>query len=388
MKKNILFLGAGYDNWKGGLYYVKNMLFSLLQYEKTKNIFHIYVLVNKKDYDVFRDYAHNYDNVTLIVNNTKKIELIRKKIRKTICTILNKSYVWDLSSGIMEKYNIDIVFPLTKIDYKYNERGVNWIPDFQCIHYPEFFENDDLSYRMRNNFEIAQKHSKLVLSSHDAFEDYKKIYPDYLNNVFIIPFVSAVEKGIVTDHEWEIIKQKYALSEMFFFVGNQFWPHKNHITVFKAINILKEKYHISVNVVCTGMLCEERNPEYSIKLKNYIQTNDLSREIKILGCIDRNEQLIIMEKSLAVIQPSLFEGWGTVVEDAKALNVPVVMSNIGVHFEQKIESSIIFEKEDDEQLAEILFEKWMVGRQVKNNDYNMLYYAGKYGEMIYDMLMS
>ena len=32
------------------------------------------------------------------------------------------------------------------------------------------------------------------------------------------------------------------------------------------------------------------------------------------------DQLRLMKESLGVIQPSLFEGWSTVIEDAKALN--------------------------------------------------------------------
>ena len=50
--------------------------------------------------------------------------------------------------------------------------------------------------------------------------------------------------------------------------------------------------------------------------------------------ISREDQLGLMRDSLAVVQPSLFEGWGTVVEDAKTLGVQVLCSDIEIHHEE------------------------------------------------------
>lgn len=386
MKKNILFLGAGYKGWKGGLYYVKNMIFSLLQYEKTADSFQIYILVNEQDYTVFEEYEKKYDNVILIINKQSFAVNFRKKVKKTYYNLAGISFEWELLTGIVEKYHIEIIFPLSKIDDKYIDKEVSWIPDFQPYHYPEFFSEQELEKRKGINLEIAQKHSKLILSSYDAYEDYKKLYPAYTHNVYVVPFVSAIDKALVSSEKWKTIRNKFLLPPKYFFVANQFWPHKNHITVFKALNILKSKYNVSVSLVCTGSLCKDRTPEYLDGLMNYISENDLEQEIKILGLIDREEQLLIMESCLAVVQPSLFEGWGTVVEDAKTLNVSVVMSDINVHYEQKTENCIIFQRENAEQLAEILLKKWEAGIQQQKDCYDFVQCAKEYGKMFYEAL--
>lgn len=387
MKKNILFLGVGYEGWKGGLYYVKNMLFSLLQYEKTEDSFQIYILVSETDYKVFEEYGKKYRNVEIIVEKHSFVEEMRKKIRKTYYDLLGKSFVWELSAGIVEKYHIDIIFPLSRIDDKYIDKEVLWIPDFQHFHYPEFFSEEELINRKKYNFEVAQKHKKLLLSSQDAYMDYKNVFSDHTQNVFVVPFTSAIDKILITDEEWESIRNKFSIPEKYFLVANQFWPHKNHITIFRAVNILKKRYNVSVNLVCTGALCEQRTPEHIAGLMNYIQENDLQQEIRILGLIDRAEQLILMERCLAVVQPSLFEGWGTVVEDAKTLNMPIIMSDIAVHYEQSVENCIIFEKENAEQLAEILLARWKIGKQ-EEISYDYVQCAKKYGRMFYDALQS
>ena len=63
-----------------------------------------------------------------------------------------------------------------------------------------------------------------------------------------------------------------------------------------------------------------------------------------------------MIHSAAVINPSLFEGWSTTVEEAKALDLNIILSDIPVHREQNPDRSIFFNARDPEQLAVILLE--------------------------------
>ena len=66
-------------------------------------------------------------------------------------------------------------------------------------------------------------------------------------------------------------------------------------------------------------------------LKKFVTDNNISENVLFLGFIDRKEQLKIMQHSEAVIQPSLFEGWSTVIEDARALNKYIIASDLRVH---------------------------------------------------------
>ena len=61
-----------------------------------------------------------------------------------------------------------------------------------------------------------------------------------------------------------------------------------------------------------------------------------------------------MRHSQAVIQPSLFEGWSTVIEDAVSLQVPVIASGLKVNKEQLGKDGCYFEPHDFEALAAIL----------------------------------
>jgi hypothetical protein len=59
-----------------------------------------------------------------------------------------------------------------------------------------------------------------------------------------------------------------------------------------------------------------------------------------------------MRQSLAVIQPSLFEGWSTVVEEVKSLGKTILLSDLPVHREQNPPSAEYFNPMDAVSLAE------------------------------------
>ena len=67
--------------------------------------------------------------------------------------------------------------------------------------------------------------------------------------------------------------------------------------------------------------------------------------------------MCLLKNAKAVIQPSCFEGWSTVIEDAKSLQVPVLASNIAVHIEQLEEKGFYFDPNDAVDLA-VLLEKF------------------------------
>jgi glycosyltransferase involved in cell wall biosynthesis len=75
-----------------------------------------------------------------------------------------------------------------------------------------------------------------------------------------------------------------------------------------------------------------------------VENLGLSEKIHFLGYIDKLDQLRIMAKAVAVIQPSLFEGGpgGGAVYDAVAAGVPAIVSNIGVNLEIGDEENVVF----------------------------------------------
>ena len=140
-------------------------------------------------------------------------------------------------------------------------------------------------------------------------------------------------------------------------IPNQFWIHKNHKVAFEAIKILRDR-HLDPYLVCTGHTSDVRQPGNFQLLCDYIKDHNLENRIRILGFIPRQEQLHIMRGAMAIVQPSLFEGWSTVVEDARALGIPLFLSDLPVHREQDPPGAVYFDPNNSEMLADELAKGW------------------------------
>lgn len=336
-KPGILFDVYMKENWIGGVYYTRSIIYSCTLNDAIMSKFELIVVVNektKKLFDLLKD------KVTLI-----EIYDTNKWIRSAKIYHIVKKYkvrwYYDLPQGKQGK-------PFKKI-------GIYWIPDLQHVRYPQFFGEEELKKRKKVFGDIAKSDSWLVLSSRDSLDDFKKEYPEYRCKVKVVHFVSYLDNELlqITEEMDNDIIRKYDLDKPYIYIPNQFWQHKNHIVVLKAIKILAEKDELKeYRFVFTGELRDHRNRGYYIKLKSIMEDKQIQERIKVLGFIDRAEQLVVMEHAALLVQPSLFEGWGTVVEDAKVFGKTIVLSNIPVHQEQRDDRCYLFDAEDPDDLID------------------------------------
>lgn len=248
---------------------------------------------------------------------------------------------------------VDFVYPCDySFNHEYNSlhklRKIYWIPDLQHKHLPQFFNQEDLDYRNRAIGVLASFKEKLVLSSESAKADFIKFFPDQNCDVQVVHFASVLPSFMQVDGD--VVKKKFGIDGPYFFSPNQFWAHKNHLVILKAIALLKNK-NLKYQVVFTGVEHDHRNLEYMETLRSYIAEENISEYVRFLGFIDRAEQLRLMKDARAVIQPSLFEGWSTVVEDAKAMEQTIILSNIDVHREQSGDRALYFDPHHACELA-------------------------------------
>lgn len=339
MKKSICINAINSTDWIGGLYYKRNMLYSLLQNQNITNEYNLVVWTNEESVEVFND--------------------MRQDVILCVCHSNNKFIRFLQLITVCRRYNVKYIFPIenNEVLRRLGVNAISWIPDFQHCHYPEFFSEEAIRNRNEKYRRIASG-QYLVLSSEDAKKDFLHFFPNYSCRIAVVPFVSYIEKMVRSlDYEKEKkFLQSHNLTQYCYYcVCNQFWKHKNHIVVFKAIKELAIKGLASnVKFVFTGQMSDDRNPAYINELRKYADDPLIKNRIIILGFLPREDQLIIIKNAKAVIQPSLFEGWGTVVEDSKVLDKTIFLSDISVHREQKSDKCILFNPNDYMELADII----------------------------------
>ena len=106
----------------------------------------------------------------------------------------------------------------------------------------------------------------------------------------------------------------------------------------------------------TGMPADHRdarNTALSALLQQMAQA-DVRQDIWLLGLVELQELHALLRGAAVVLQPSLFEGWSTTVQDARALGRPVICSNLAVHREQAPDAFGFIDPNNAETLAALL----------------------------------
>lgn len=334
-------------SWQGGLNYFKNLFNSI--YSLPNRQLDLIVFLGTKNLHLIADdlpavqmvFSSAFDRYSLLWWFRKFFQ--RLFYRDLILWFLIRQHKVDLLSH----FNESVLLKNTPI--------ISWIPDFQHIRLPNFFTQKEINAR-NTFFEFLAKSSNIIiLSSYAAKVDFINFSPTHADKARVLQFCinpNLKEKQTTTLEE---LQKRYQFKGDYFFLPNQFWVHKNHQVVIDALS-LAVKIDKKVQVICTGNTNDYRQPKNFKNLQKQIKTLKLDKNFRILGLVPYEDLISLMRSSIAVINPSRFEGWSTTVEESRLLEKIVLLSNIDVHLEQNPEQALYFDVNDSQRLANYLVE--------------------------------
>jgi glycosyltransferase involved in cell wall biosynthesis len=326
--------------WAGGEIYLRNIFLSLLEFKK----------ISPLQIVLITDDVSELTKRDAIYLEADKIFSLPKNF---FFGSFGAIYRYIFLAYWLRKNKVDGLYPIESVFlHLLGVKGASWIPDFQHIHLPHLFSKREIEKRNQNVSRLSYFASDIVLSSRNALHDFNSLYPRSKARPHLLNFFSFPDDGL-----WgldpDVVKKDYALPQHYFLCSGQFWAHKNQDLILDALALLKAE-GILFCVVFTGHLYDYRNPNYVDNFFSALHRKGLHQEIIVLGLIPRLHQLALMRGCCAVLQPSLFEGWSTVVEDARVLGKKIVLSDIPVHLEQSPELAIYFDRNSAHDLAEAL----------------------------------
>ena len=192
--------------------------------------------------------------------------------------------------SFLRKEKIDFIYPYFSSDKRPKAyRSAAWIPDFQHKYLAGYFTKTEVNFRDKSFFRTASHAEKIILSSKVAESDCHSFYPESEGKTHVMSFRTVPHENWYEENPLETQK-KYNLPEKFLLVSNQFWQHKNHLLIFKALQLLKNQ-GIFPTVVCTGKMYDHRHPEYLDKVLSTVNESGISQQVKFLGHIPKIDQI-------------------------------------------------------------------------------------------------
>lgn len=342
-----------YRSWLGGQSYLVNFarIMSSLPKCQRPRIVVVAILDNERDANGLRSVIDSLFKTEAVIGivNSKAESILSKPLLNRITKRGNDRTA---AAGVRVQrlmsivdWTFPILYPMWRVPAI--PGPLFWIPDLQHRIWPSFFNKEEVAGRDRDMTALSLRATPIVFSSQAAQRDFNDHFPNQRCRTHVWHFVSQPDAAEEQAHDQ---CQTLQLPERFYYTPNQFWRHKDHITLFHALRRILDSGH-NVTFVCTGSDLRAATDDYSKELLQFIEKLSLGQNLRLLGVLPRANQIDVMRRCCAVIQPSLFEGWSTVVEDARAVGRPIIASNISVHREQLGNNATFFAPGNADSLA-------------------------------------
>ena len=241
--------------------------------------------------------------------------------------------IW-FTSAIQERTSVPYIFTVWDLAH----RGLSMLPE---VGRPvmEWKERENI-YR-----EMLYRASFILTANESGKREIVENYYVSADKIRIVPFpLTEFCRG-------EEAAPEVKLPEEYYFYPAQFWPHKNHIRILKALRLLKEENGIRINVVFTGS--DKGNCDY---IKKKAAEYGIDDQISFLGLVSYPELKYLYKHAKALLYASVLGPNNMPPYEAVYLGCPVIISGIPGHREQMKDAAIYFDPLDERSLAQAVME--------------------------------
>lgn len=231
------------------------------------------------------------------------------------------------------------------------------IPSIRMEHdlmhrYEEKFEEVSEDYIRREALYISMRRftSTIVVDSklgkHQFIESYRK-YANSKLNISILPY-TAPKRELNED----MVSLPTTLPAKYIFYPAQFWKHKNHLNLLRAVKILRDE-GINIKLVLVG---SEKNGSSAVK--KYIHENNLSSHVMILGFVNDDTIIWLYQHAQALVMPTYFGPTNIPPLEAMTYGCPVAVSNNYAMPEQIGKAGLYFNPDNANEIADAIKIVW------------------------------
>lgn len=296
-------------------------------------------------------------------NLKSQIPNLKEKIINNQWSIVNVNIPWHSIkeqvqfTEILNRENLDLVhFPYFSVPVLYNRPFVITIHDLILHHYPTgkastlpfpfyVFKVIGYKYIIKKASQKAKKIITVSKSTREEIVDHLKVPQDKIEVIYegVDDRIQNSESRIQNKSQ----NTRYSIpnTEYFLFVGNVY-PHKNAQRLIKAFNIFLQ-YFPNTLLIFVG-----KEDFFHKRLRETIGKMDLGKKIQFYGRVSDEDLGVLYKNAIALVVPSLMEGFGLPALEAMANKCLVLASDIKALKEICGQGALYFDPYDIDDMAE------------------------------------
>lgn len=325
MRIGVNLLNLAQDRFGGVEQYVTHLISQMLKIDKRVELF---LFLTKPSRDLFPDFQERL----------KKIMIKEYNVHKGIYPLIAQCQLDLWFSPLHKSYLPDIPVP-----------SIATIHDVLHTAYPQYVPGE----LQENNSYYEQFASSLdavlTVSEFSRNAIAKSICIPIVKIHAIYPDAPLAFQYFPSYNQRERVKKKYALEEGYAIYPASYNPHKNHISLLKALVSLRDNYNKRIKLVLTGYASKENRVHQSVL--NFLKEHKLETQVNVLGYVPPEDMPSLYANASCLVFPSLYEGFGIPLVEAMKTQCPIVCSNHGSIPEVVGDAALQFNPEDPEDIA-------------------------------------
>ncbi|MEP7143086.1 MAG: glycosyltransferase family 1 protein [Ferruginibacter sp.] len=220
--------------------------------------------------------------------------------------------------------------------------------------FPETYHFDErfvYRWKIKRACKVADA---IIAISKQTRDDLINLYGVKAEKIFICyQSCNPIFQQTIREEDKDVVKKKYNLPGNYFLFVSSIAPRKNLVAVCKALVLLKNKIDIPLVVIGNGKKEKE-------EAKKLMRANGIANRLILLNEMPVSKESAfttaadfpaIYQQALALIYPSVFEGFGAPLLEALWSGLPVICSNTSSMPEVAGDAALYFSPADYELLA-------------------------------------
>ena len=260
-----------------------------------------------------------------------------------------RRFAWFFNPIIKEinkSYCEIIIYPSQDaLSYQTNKKSLSTIHDLMHRYESHFeeYQNGEYDRREKHYSMMCKYATGILVDSSIGKQHVVECYSTDKSKVFVLPFVPPMYFLNAQDID---VKLKYGLPENYLFYAAQFWEHKNHINLLKALRIVLDR-GVDINLVLVGS--KKNNYE---KVMNYITELGLGNYVFVLGYVSNDDMVSLQKNAVATTFVSLIGPTNIPPMEALTLSSPLICSNAYGMPEQVGDGALLVNPKSYKDIAE------------------------------------
>lgn len=233
--------------------------------------------------------------------------------------------------------------PYLTVVWDLQHRNMPWFPEVSSNGVWDMRE-DSLAWFLR-------RAARIIVGGQVGQQEIVDFYQVPQDRFKVLPHPTPSYALEAPDLDWDQLLAKFDLPDEFLFYPAQFWPHKNHANLLRALQILQDQHDLSPSLVFTGS--NRGNFQY---IEALVEKLGLGQQVRMLGFVSTEELLALYKKAIALVYASFVGPENLPPLEAFALGCPVIATRVAGAEEQLGDAALLVDPAAPAQFADAVLD--------------------------------